>query len=168
MKRSARLSAKVLWHCSNKNRAFTSKVKSMREEAKYTFWDMKTKRTSSSKSSTQKSSMNSTSCRYSYIFRSRHVCTASTSTSSNFHCIRRSRWSRLTPKVFFYFSVDPNLNKLEITGNFKFEIKMWMNVVFNEFSTEEIDQFETACYESVITKNKILVRFKAGICILQA
>ena len=45
---------------------------------------------------------------------------------------------------------------------------MWMNVVFNEFSTEEIDQFEAACYESVITKNKILFKFKAGICILQA
>ena len=71
-------------------------------------------------------------------------------------------------KSNFCISVDPNLNKLEITGNFKFEIKMWMNVVFNEFSTEEIDLFETVCYESVITKNKILVKLKPGTCILQA
>ena len=45
---------------------------------------------------------------------------------------------------------------------------MWMNVIFNEFSSEEIDQFETACYESVITKNKILVKFKPGTCVLLA
>lgn len=47
-------------------------------------------------------------------------------------------------------------------------MKMWMNSIFNDFSTEEIDDWSTSCYESVITKNKILVRFKAGCCILIA
>lgn len=45
-------------------------------------------------------------------------------------------------------------------------MKMWMNGIFNDFNTEEIDGYDTACYESVITKNKILVKFKAGNCIL--
>ena len=45
-------------------------------------------------------------------------------------------------------------------------MKMWMNSIFNDFNTEEIDEYETACYESVITKNKILVKFKPGNCIL--